>query len=332
MTPPVSVPEKTLEHWSSQYVTYRYRSNVPQWWPANGQDIDVRLLPGLPGKAVQIELKTTTPAGVGLHDVHVDLGQLWEYSQKPLGQQPFYAFPSPHWNGDLARRAKAAGLEVTELAFKRTRASSRSEPSFWFADWMVVLTTAQVAAVLSRELAAHRSRQRGTRKRLVRFNVKNGTNAVWGNPKLPACPPVTVTWLDFWDELEQCGREGWPQLIRLPAPAVDRLRQRDPEFEGEDTYFRYEVAEVLRGTADIAEYWQNGGHPYMTLTPDIRGGYRIARDHAGDLDVSNQPGTGDDTTGEPDDHRQVIFLDSRKLASMSGKASQSSHSPSPAWP
>ena len=258
--------------------------------------------------------------------------QIWEYSQKPLGQQPFYAFPSPHWNGDLARRAKAAGLEVTELAFKRTRPSSRSEPSFWFADWMVVLTTAQVAAVLSRELAAHRSRRRGTRKRLVRFDVKNGTNALWGNPKLPACPPVTVTWLDFWDELEQCGREGWPQLIRLPAPAVDRLRQRDPEFEGEDIYFRYEVAEVLRGTADIAEYWQNGDHPYMTLTPDIRRGYRLARDPAGDLGVSNQPGTDDDTTGEPDDHRQVIFLDSRKLASMSGEASQPSHSPSPAWP
>jgi threonine dehydrogenase-like Zn-dependent dehydrogenase len=43
------------------------------------------LLPTRPGKAVQLELKTTTVAGAGLHDVSVDLGQLWEYRQRPLG-------------------------------------------------------------------------------------------------------------------------------------------------------------------------------------------------------------------------------------------------------
>jgi hypothetical protein len=81
----VSVPEKTLEHWSSQYVTYLYRSWAALWWPTRGEDIDVRLLPTRPGRAVQLELKTTTVAGVGLHDVSVDLGQLWEYRQRPLG-------------------------------------------------------------------------------------------------------------------------------------------------------------------------------------------------------------------------------------------------------
>lgn len=97
----VSVPEKTLEHWSSQYVTYLYRSWAALWWPARGEDIDVRLLPTRPGKAVQLELKTTTVAGLGLHDVSVDLGQLWEYRQRPLGHQPFYAFPWPTWQGNL---------------------------------------------------------------------------------------------------------------------------------------------------------------------------------------------------------------------------------------
>jgi hypothetical protein len=140
----VSVPEKTLEHWSSQYLTYRYQSWAALWWPARGEDIDVRWLPARPGKAVQLELKTTTVIRPGLHDVMVDLGQLWEYCQRPLGRQPFYAFPRPDsdWDGNLTAAAIAEGRAVTELGF------SRSGPGWWFADWMVVLTAAQVADVL----------------------------------------------------------------------------------------------------------------------------------------------------------------------------------------
>jgi hypothetical protein len=96
MTQNVSVPEKTLEHWASLCVAYRYRSLAAQWWPVNGVDIDLQALPAQPGKAIQLELKTITPAGPGRHKVNVDLGQLWEYSQKPLARQPFYAFPRPH--------------------------------------------------------------------------------------------------------------------------------------------------------------------------------------------------------------------------------------------
>jgi hypothetical protein len=39
----VSVPEKTLEHWSSQYVMYRYQAKAALWWPTSREDIDVRL-------------------------------------------------------------------------------------------------------------------------------------------------------------------------------------------------------------------------------------------------------------------------------------------------
>jgi hypothetical protein len=46
----VSIPEKTLEHWCSQYLTYRYNSLAALWWPTSGQDIDVRWLPLSPGK------------------------------------------------------------------------------------------------------------------------------------------------------------------------------------------------------------------------------------------------------------------------------------------
>ncbi len=36
MTQNVSVPEKTLEHWASLCVAYRYQSLAAQWWPVNG--------------------------------------------------------------------------------------------------------------------------------------------------------------------------------------------------------------------------------------------------------------------------------------------------------
>jgi hypothetical protein len=60
--------------------------------------------------------------------------------------------------------AIAHGRAVTELGF------ARSGPGWWFADWMVVMTAAQVAAVLHKELAAHGSKVRGKNERLVRFD------------------------------------------------------------------------------------------------------------------------------------------------------------------
>jgi hypothetical protein len=109
----VSVPEKTLEHWSSQYITYRYRSKAALWWPASGEDIKVGLLPARPGKIVQLELKTTTLIGPALHDVKIDLAQLREYLRRPLGHQPFYVFPRPDWGGTLQAEAIAEGHVVT---------------------------------------------------------------------------------------------------------------------------------------------------------------------------------------------------------------------------
>ncbi|MGH3206024.1 MAG: hypothetical protein ACRDP5_28830 [Streptosporangiaceae bacterium] len=74
MTQNVSVPEKTLEHWASLCVAYRYRSLAAQWWPVNGVDIDLQSMPAQPGKAIQLELKTITPAGPGRHKVNVAPG------------------------------------------------------------------------------------------------------------------------------------------------------------------------------------------------------------------------------------------------------------------
>jgi hypothetical protein len=69
--------------------------------------------------------------------------------------------------------ATAGGRAVTELGF------ARSGRNWWFADWMVVLTAGQVARVLHNELAAHGSKTRGKKERLVRFDVTD-SRPVWG--------------------------------------------------------------------------------------------------------------------------------------------------------
>jgi hypothetical protein len=292
MPPSVSVPEKTLEHWASQYVTYRYRSKAALWWPATGEDVDVRWLPSRPGKAVQLELKTSTVAGAGLHDVVVDLGQLWEYRQRRLGHQPFYAFPRPDWPGTLTAAATAGGRPVTELAF------GRSGSGWWFADWMVVLTAAQVSAVLHAELAVHGSAKRGTKKRLVRFDLRrSGARPVvtWGSGTMA---PATVGWRDFWPALEQCGRAGWPQLILLPAPLVPPSR-RIP---------RARVMGMLRAAAAVIPDADWYGEDLVPLEPDEEGNFQVTRESR------RQLGEPEDRAGDvEEDRRLLVFLDALTL-------------------
>ena len=267
---------------------YRYRSNAALWWPASGEDIDVQSLPQLPGKAVQLELKTTTPTSSGFHEVNVDLGQLWEYRQRPLGHQPFYVFPRPDWAGNLKAVAIAQGHAVTELAF------SLSGRNWWFADWMVVLSAAEVAAVLLPELTAHNSRRRGPRERLVQFDSTKPTNPIWGpRHSARADPKGLIGWLDFWSELEQCGRVEWPQLIRLPARIVQ------PRV----TLPRLQVAGMLREAADMLATQWDINEPLVTLEPDADGNYQITADADDNLGAP-----AEDRADEIGDNQQIIFL------------------------
>lgn len=309
VTPPVSVPEKTLEHWASLCVTYRYSSYAAQWWPANGVDIDVQSLPGQPGKAVQLELKTVTPAGPGLHDVHVDLGQLWEYNRKLLCLQPFYAFPWPHWDGDVITAARAAGCEATELPFQRT---GRTHPGWWFGDWMAVMTTRQVADVLRADLNAHGSRKRGVTKRLARFDIADPAKTVWGDPAAPASAPEVLDWRGFWSELDQCGRDDWPQLIRVPRIILDRWRESAPDSVEGVLYSRSELAGMFRESEGLLAELQGRNVEFMTLVPDGNGGHRVTEDLSG-LIAGTDIDDDSDRSGEPEDRRQVVFINSLKL-------------------
>lgn len=236
----VSIPEKTLEHWASIYLTYRYRSKASLWWPARGEDIYIGNLPPVPGKAVQLELKTTTlnPNG-DVHKVKIDLGQLERYSVLPHFLQPFYVFPMPRWIDTLENATAAVGIPVSELGF--SRADSLSAKSWWFANWMVALPTSRVGNILATEVAAYKGGGAGNAD-LVTISYKTGRRArpMWADRQSHR----TIPWQSLWTRLEGCGAASWPQVAQLPSwISADRTRVdhrelrsllADSQFDQED--------------------------------------------------------------------------------------------------
>lgn len=102
-----SIPEKTLEHWTSIYLSSRF-PNGAMWWPTSGEDVLVEL-PWLAasgaGKTIALELKTTEAAGSN-HVLWIDSRQLDRYLNPPFGPPlpVYYVFPIPHWSGHLTSR------------------------------------------------------------------------------------------------------------------------------------------------------------------------------------------------------------------------------------
>lgn len=224
----VAIPEKTLEHWASQYITYRFRSHASLWWPANGQDIEVGRYPNNRiGKSIQLEVKTCTPRSTKkkeYQEVFVDIGQLCDYLRRPDYEQPFYVIPNPDWPGVLENfTVSIGGPNITEQAFRRS-----GEDDWWFASWLRVLTTQEVANVMTSEISAHRAATsalpsgqftRGTKKRLVQYEVSAGTRiaTTWTG----GANPEVFKWREFWGDLVTCGKKTWPQVVWLPDSAAD---------------------------------------------------------------------------------------------------------------
>ncbi|WP_261570746.1 hypothetical protein [Frankia gtarii] len=291
------MPEKTLEHWSSQYIMYRYKSNATLWWPANHEDIRIESLPARPGKALQLELKTTEVVSPGVHEVKVDLGQLWDYYRHPQERQPFYAFPKPNdgWHGDLRVAAEAAGVSVANLGLRRAR-------GWWFAEWMVVLTTKQVASVMGKALAEHGSSKRGIEKRLVRFEANRDSS--WGPGRRSVSDPGLTRWLDFWDMIDQCGQPDWPQLVRVPA-----------RLAVSDHYSSTQVLPLLRQAAGFGTEQKTSIGELWSLAADGDGVYRIVRSSDGHAlgAGSAREVDGDEVRrrAREADHRIVVFLDAK---------------------
>lgn len=286
----VSVPEKTLEHWASLHLTYRYRSKAALWWPVDGEDVDVQALPSRPGKTVKIELKTTIALATQ-HKVQVDIGQLWDYEHRPFAEQPYYAFPWPRWQGDLRAAARAGHVHETEIAF------SRSGTAWWFAEWMVVLTTAQVAAVLRADLTAWGRRERGHKVTLARFHHPTRHQprwrTTWGGGVTPG--PDVRPWREFWSELEECGRPDWPQLVRVPAAAT----------RGRVRFTRAEILAMLRAAADLTPR-DLANEEWLTVGTDGENGFVAVSTYGSKQRTS--PIKSNDLS-----HRVAVFLDASAL-------------------
>lgn len=315
MPPRVNIPEKTLEHWASIYITYRFRSKASQWWPVSGQDIDIRNFPSLPGKSVQLEVKTVRPPSrrSSSHDVHINLGQLWDYSARPLHLQPFYAFPWPHWSGPLERAAWASGIPPTELAFSRSSSNTISSAApmhgspAWFAEWMVVMTTREVGAVLAAELAAHgNGNRKNADRRLVRFTTGVNPGAQWGTSANPSqWAPTYYRWRDFWDELTNCGREAWPQLFRVEPQDV----------QGGPTYPREALRRALanKPRTESGRLHRENFQNLVTVGPNANGELVLVPDP---MVWSSEDDEEVDTSRErfaTQDSRVAVFLDASSI-------------------
>jgi len=255
---PVAVPEKTLEHWVSIYLSNKFSSKISLWWTAFDKDILIHNIPNLPrypGKAVSIELKTVTPdVNNNYQEVSIDICQLHKY-HSGSGPAPYYIFPRPWWDGDLVTATKNLNMSVSrswllppaELAFKRSK--NQVPPSVkhpvWFADWMVVLSTEEVFSILG----GYPQKKNGRHNKvpLVRWYQKKPPNSPQTNPpysiwdpsgaKSQTIPPLKE-FRSLWDMLLDCGNADSPQAFQI----------NKKDFSANLTYDK--IKDLLRSYAD----------------------------------------------------------------------------------
>jgi hypothetical protein len=175
------------------------------------------------------------------------------------------------------------------------------------------MTTQQVAGVLRQDLNAHGRRDRGVKRCLVQFDISDPGQPEWGDPASSVPPSEMLDWSRFWSELDECGRDEWPQLIRVPRLVLGPWRKpRHGDEEGE-LYPRDELVEMFRQSEQLLAELQGGALELETLEPDGNGNFRVASGYADNF-AGSDPGD-DDRASEPEDRRQVVFISSRRLFS-----------------
>ncbi|MGU3645183.1 hypothetical protein ACLBXX_09465 [Microbacterium sp. C23T] len=230
-----SFPEKTFEHWISQYIAYRFRTHLGQWWPAAGADVEIEptMLPI--GKSIWLELKTATPAPANprTHDVEVDVPQLLKYHQ-PGNPPVYYVVPRPGWTGSLGTASAASWLSGTsrsDLAFKRAQAK-------WFGNWtMVVAGWSLRSAVASNGAGSQKT---------AKLGHWDGSAWTWG-PSFKPAPGASHpqwTWPEFWNLWQSCGSPLMPSTLVVPSPGQGGL-----DVPGQDAD-RAELTAKLRAYRD----------------------------------------------------------------------------------
>lgn len=214
-----SIPEKTLEHWVSFYINYRYRSHSGQWWPTEGEDIAVNGLPSRPGKILQFEVKTSELSGrhQDIHTVRIDRRQLCAYLRRPLGLQPYYLFCAPEWAGQFQVAARGVGADPYEFAFSRVGSSPLGG---WFVRWSIVMSARDVNSVLGNQvcgrtpcvcLDAH--------DRLLRKSYRRSDDS-WITQWQTNVDVTRWHLRGFLDHFDRCGGADTSQIIIAPAAGV----------------------------------------------------------------------------------------------------------------
>jgi hypothetical protein len=195
-----SIPEKTLEHWTSIYLSNRF-SDGALWWPSSGEDVLLelpRLAATGPGKTIALELKTTE-ATQNRHVLEIDTHQLDRYLHPPVGPPLpiYYVFPVPHWTGALT--------STTGMAPPRPTSATTAPPAWWrqrtrpawFGEWVYVMSAQCVSQALP---ANWRSKNRATL-----FTIDAGRPAHWTTlfARSPSAEPRP--WKKFWSVVTSCG-------------------------------------------------------------------------------------------------------------------------------
>ncbi|MEV6283478.1 hypothetical protein [Kribbella sp. NPDC051770] len=101
-----------------------------------------------------------------------------------------------------------------------------------------------------------------------------------------------LKWRHFWDELQRCGRPGWPQLIRIPASYLPRGRHLNTQT----------VLALLAEAGPDRTF-----DDLIELEPDPDGGFRRGPvEEVGAAIIANAP-AGDEG------HRQFVFIDADRI-------------------
>ncbi|MGH3933997.1 MAG: hypothetical protein ACRDS1_03270 [Pseudonocardiaceae bacterium] len=204
-----SIPEKTLEHWTSIYPSSRF-PNGAMWWPTSGEDV----LIGLPrlaasglGKTLALELKTTEATGAD-HVLWIDTHQLDRYLHSPLGPPllpVYYVFPVPHWTGPLTSWPGTTPAAPATMTAAPPEWWRRRVGRPWFGDWLYVMSAQSLSAALPPTWKTQ------SRAKLFALNASHAVGGVpdWTSLFTRTPTAVPMRWTSFWTVVTRCGpRDG----------------------------------------------------------------------------------------------------------------------------
>jgi hypothetical protein len=220
-----SIPEKTLEHWASIYLSNRF-PNGALWWPAVGEDVLAelpRLAASGPGKTLALELKSTEADGDD-HVLEIDTHQLARYLNPPFGPPlpVYYVFPTPFWIGPLTSWAGTAPSAPPGTTPAPPEWWRKCVGPAWFGDWLYVMSARSLAAMLPPTWTAPR------RRRTTAFRL-NGSHLVGGVPDWESLFSQTLTrrpiaWMQFWSDVKRCGPDDGVRWRTLAGEGSQRNR------------------------------------------------------------------------------------------------------------